>query len=165
VTLRLRANVAGRRSRVAEVAAAILASPTAHIGKVYELTGPRSQDMHALAAEYSDALGRTITYVDVPFEEWRDQELRSRNLPDYVFEHLLTMARLHAANRYDRLTHDVETITGKPATSARDFVARHALLFEPNSPPTKPMARLERARRNWRQSSADRDRFRRPAES
>jgi hypothetical protein len=63
--------------------------------------------------------------------QWRDAELRSRNLPDHVFEHLLTMARLHAANRYDRLTHDVEAITGRPATSARDFVARHAESFAP----------------------------------
>ena len=120
---------------VAEVVAAVLASPTAHIGKVYELTGPRSQDMHALAAEYSDALGRTITYVDVPLEQWRDQELRSRNLPDHVVNHLLTMARLHAANRYDRLTHDVEAITGRPATGTRDFVARHAEFFGPRSLP------------------------------
>src|SRR5262245_61527517 len=75
---------------VAEVAAAILAHPTAHIGKVYELTGSRSQDMHALAAEYSDAIGRAITYVDVPFEAWLDQELRRRQLPDHVAEHLLT---------------------------------------------------------------------------
>jgi NAD(P)H dehydrogenase (quinone) len=118
---------------VAEVVAVILASPGAHVGKVYELTGPKSQDLHGLAAEYSDALGRTITYVDVPLEQWRDQELRSRHLPDHVFEHLLTMARLHAANRYDRLTHDVEAITGRPATSARDFVARHAQLFGPKS--------------------------------
>jgi uncharacterized protein YbjT (DUF2867 family) len=117
---------------VAEVAAAVLASPAAHIGRVYELTGPRSQDMAGLAAEYSDALGRTITYVDVPFDQWRE-ELRSRNLPHHVFEHLSTMARLHAANRYDRLTHDVEAITGRPATSACDFVARHAALFGPNS--------------------------------
>jgi NAD(P)H dehydrogenase (quinone) len=122
---------------VAEVVAAILASPTAHIGKVYELTGPRSQDMHALAAEYSDALRRTITYVDVPLEQWRDQELRSRNLPDHVIEHLLTMARLHAANRYDRLTHDVEAITGRPATGVRDFVAQHAELFGPKSQSSK----------------------------
>ena len=122
---------------VAEVSAAILANPATRIGKVYELTGPRSQDMQALAAEYSDALGRTITYVDVPFEAWRDLELRSRNLPDHVFEHLLTMAQLHADNRYDRLTHDVEAITGRPATSPRDFVARHAGLFRPNSLPTK----------------------------
>ncbi|HEX2487907.1 MAG TPA: NAD(P)H-binding protein [Blastocatellia bacterium] len=122
---------------VAEVIATILANPTSHIGKVYELTGPRSQDMHAMAAEYSAALGRTITYVDVPLEQWRDQELRSRNLPDHVFEHLLTMARLHAANRYDRLTHNVEAITGTRATSCRDFVARHAELFRPTDSFTK----------------------------
>jgi NAD(P)H dehydrogenase (quinone) len=122
---------------VAEVIATILANPTAHIGKVYELTGPRSQDMHAMAAEYSAALGRTITYVDVPLEQWRDQELRSRNLPDHVFEHLLTMARLHAANRYDRLTHNVEAITGRHATSCRDFVARHAESFRQTDSITK----------------------------
>ena len=116
---------------VAAVAAAILANPAAHLGKVYELTGPRSQDLQALAREYSDALGRTITYVDVPLEEWRDQELRNRNLPDHLFKHIVIMARLHAANRYDRLTHDVEAVTGRPAASVRDFVARHTGLFLP----------------------------------
>src|SRR5262249_2646411 len=72
---------------VGEVIAAILASPAAHVGKVYELTGPRSLDMHALAAEYSAALGRPVAYVDVPLEQWREQ-LRGRGLPDHVFEHL-----------------------------------------------------------------------------
>lgn len=122
---------------VAEVIAIVLASPTGHIGRVYELTGPRSQDMHAVAAEYSAALGRTITYVDVPLEQWRDQELRSRHLPDHVCGHLLTMARLHAANRYDRLTHDVEAITGRPATGIREFVAHHAELFGESRLPEK----------------------------
>jgi uncharacterized protein YbjT (DUF2867 family) len=121
---------------VAEVIAIILANPTAHIGKVYELTGPRSQDMNGLAEEYSEALGRTITYVDIPLEQWRE-ELRNRNLPDQVFEHLLTMARLHAANQYDRLTHNVEALTGRRATSCRDFVGRHAGLFRPNDSLTK----------------------------
>lgn len=116
---------------VAAVAAVILANPATHIGKVYELTGPRSQDMQGMAEEYSAALGKTITYVDVPFEVWRDEELRRRNLPEHVFHHMSTIARLHAANRYDRLTHDVEAITGRPATSVRDFVARHAGLFRP----------------------------------
>lgn len=115
---------------VAEVIAAVLASPAGHIGKVYELTGPRSQDMAAHAAEYSQALGRTVAYVDVPLEEW-DRELRSRNLPDHLFRHLLTMARLHAADRYDRLTHDIEAITGRPPTSTRDYIASHPELFKP----------------------------------
>lgn len=116
---------------VAEAIAAILSSPASHIGKVYELTGPRSQDMAAHAAEYSEALGRTVTCVNMPLEEWRDRELRSRNLPDHLFEHLLTMARLHAANRYDRLTHDIEAITGRVPTSTRDYVAHHPELFKP----------------------------------
>jgi hypothetical protein len=36
-----------------------------------------------------------------------------------------------SANRFDRLTHDVEGIIGRPATSARAFVARHAKSFAP----------------------------------
>jgi uncharacterized protein YbjT (DUF2867 family) len=119
---------------VAEVIAAILANPPAYIGKVYELTGPRSQDMDAVAAEYSSALHRTVSYVDVPLEQWRDQELSKRNLPEHVLHHLLTMAHLHAANRYDRITHDVEMITGRPALSVREFVAQHADLFAPKPP-------------------------------
>ncbi len=119
---------------VAEVIATILATPAAHIGKIYELTGPKQQDMAGVAAEYSTALGRKITYVDAPLEQWRDSELRNLKLPEHVFEHILTMARLHAANRYDRATHDIEAITGRPATSIRDFVAKHADLFAPNSP-------------------------------
>jgi hypothetical protein len=35
------------------------------------------------------------------------------------------MAKLHVANCYDCLTHDVEALLGRPATSARDLVARH----------------------------------------
>ena len=99
---------------VAEAIAIILANPAVHIGKIYELTGPKSLNMTEMAAECSAALGRTITYVDLPFEEWRDRDLRSLNLPDHVFKHILTMARLHATNRYDRLTHDFEVIAGHP---------------------------------------------------
>ena len=116
---------------VAEVVAAILASPAKHVGKVYELTGPKSQDVHGIAAEYAEALGRPVTYVDVPLERWRDEELRKFGLPEHLNGHLLTMAKLHAEGRYDRLTHDVEAILGRPATSARDFVARHAASFAP----------------------------------
>ncbi len=108
---------------VAAVIATILENPAPHIGKIYELTGSTSQDMTGVAAEYSSALGRKITYVDVPLEQWRDSDLRNLKLPEHVFKHILTMARLHAANRYDRITHAVETITGRPATSIRDFVA------------------------------------------
>jgi uncharacterized protein YbjT (DUF2867 family) len=115
---------------VAMVAATILADPAQHIGRVYELTGPRSEDMRAVAAEYSTALGRTIRYVDVPFEEWQKLVLHTKHFPEHLEAHIATMAHLHAENRYDRLTHDVETITGRPATTVRDFVVSHADRFQ-----------------------------------
>jgi uncharacterized protein YbjT (DUF2867 family) len=117
---------------VAEVIAAVLESPEPHVGRVIELTGPKSEDMRAMAAEYSEALDRTITYVDVPMAEWRERELFARGLPDHVSGHLKTMAQLHADNRYDRLTHDIEAIIGRPATTVRAYVAKHPKLFGPS---------------------------------
>jgi hypothetical protein len=46
------------------------------------------------------------------------------NLCDHVPEHFFTMARRHAANRYDHRTRNVETIVGSPATGIRDFLPR-----------------------------------------
>ena len=46
---------------VARVVAALLVNPQPHIGKIYHLTGPQSENMHFYAQEYSKALGRTIT--------------------------------------------------------------------------------------------------------
>src|SRR4051795_5707514 len=114
---------------VAEGTAAVLEPPEAHVGKVIELTGPKSQDMQAVAAEYSEVLGRTITYVDLPMAQWRERELAARGLPEHVASHLKTMAQLHADNRYDRLTHDFEAILGRPPTSIRGYVASHPELF------------------------------------
>jgi NAD(P)H dehydrogenase (quinone) len=114
---------------VAEVIASVLERPGDHLGKVIELTGPKSEDMRAVAAEYSEALGRTITYVDAPFDQWCDRELRLRKLPDHVLHHMQTMAKLHADGRYDRLTHDFDSIMGRPATSIREYVAEHAEMF------------------------------------
>ncbi|APW64213.1 NmrA family NAD(P)-binding protein [Paludisphaera borealis] len=127
---------------VAEVIAAVLEHPDAHVGKVYELTGPRSEDMRAVATEYSEALGRPVRYVDEPMKEWQDRVLRASGLPKHVFDHIRVMAQLHADNRYDRLTHDVEAITGRPATSIREYVAKHPELFGSRTQPaTVPESR------------------------
>src|ERR1044071_6168745 len=63
---------------VARVIVALLANPQAHIGKIYHLTGPQSENMHFFAQEYSKALGCTITYQDIPVEPWRDELLKRR---------------------------------------------------------------------------------------
>jgi hypothetical protein len=67
--------------------------------------------------------------VDVPFDQWCDQELNARELPKHVAGHILTMAKLHADNRYDRLTEDVEKVTGEPAMSIRQYVTDQPEIF------------------------------------
>ncbi|MEU6198335.1 NmrA family NAD(P)-binding protein [Streptomyces sp. NPDC047061] len=106
---------------VARVLAAVLRDPAPHIGQVYELTGPSSVDMAELAADFSRALGREVSYVDVPPQRWEVQ-LPKLGLPPHVVQHIITMAKLHRDNRYDRTTDGVERVTGIPPQSIETFV-------------------------------------------
>jgi uncharacterized protein YbjT (DUF2867 family) len=113
---------------VARVAATVLQDPRGHIGRICELTGPRSQDMNGVAEEFSRALGMRVPYVDVPLDAWSEQ-LAGAGLDPHVREHLVTLSRLHRQNRFDRLTRTVEEITGTPAQTFEDFVALRRDLF------------------------------------
>jgi uncharacterized protein YbjT (DUF2867 family) len=113
---------------VARVVAALLANPQPHIGKIYHLTGPQSENMYFYAQEYSRALGRTVTFQDIPVEPWRDG-LLERGLPVHLVNHLATMADLHRAGRYDRMSDDVLTLTGRGPLSVQDFVRKNVAAF------------------------------------
>ncbi len=113
---------------VARVVATLLANPQPHIGKIYHLTGPQSENMYFYAQDYSKALGRTITYQDIPVEPWREA-LLGRGLSVHLVSHLTTMADLHRAGRYDRLSDDVLALTGQRPLSVEEFVRRNAAAF------------------------------------
>jgi len=113
---------------VARVVAALLVNPQPHIGQIYHLTGPQSENMHFYAQEYSKALGRTITYQDIPVGPWREG-LLDRGWPIHLVNHLATMADLHRAGRYDRMSNDVLTLTGQGPLSLQEFVRKNAATF------------------------------------
>jgi uncharacterized protein YbjT (DUF2867 family) len=119
-------------SDVARVVAAILAEPGPHLGRIYELTGPRSQDMNGVARDFSEALNREVTYTDVLPEDW-ERQLKKRGVSDYVIGHFMTIGALHRAGRYDRMADGVERVTGRPPMSVRDFVTLHANAFGANT--------------------------------
>ena len=96
---------------VARVVAAVLADPAPHLGRVYELTGPRSQDLHGMAREFSEALNREVAYADIAPEVF-EAALKRAGLPEYVAQHVVTMGELHRAGRYDRQADGVERVTG-----------------------------------------------------
>ncbi len=113
---------------VARVVATILADPVPHLGRLYELTGPKSQDMQGVAREFSDALNRKVTYSDSPPEDL-ERELKRLGFPEHVAHHVVAMGELHRAGRYDRLADGVQRVTGRSAMTVREFVSLHADAF------------------------------------
>jgi uncharacterized protein YbjT (DUF2867 family) len=113
---------------VARVIAKALANPQQHLGNIYHLTGPQSENMRFYAQAYSQALGRTTTYRDIPVEQWREGLLQ-RGLPVHLVNHLVTMAELHRVGRYDRMSNDVLSLTGQSPMTVGDFVRSNSSSF------------------------------------
>jgi uncharacterized protein YbjT (DUF2867 family) len=120
---------------VARVVAAILQDPAGHIGQVYELTGPAVLDVAGLAEQYSAALGRPVSGLDLPADDYA-ASLAALGIPSHVSRHMLTVGALHRADRYNRLTDDVEKVTGRPAASVEQYIAAHRDLFVEATPET-----------------------------
>lgn len=113
---------------VARAVSVILDDPAPHIGKIYNLTGFESADLEHYARLFSEALGRTIRYRNVPVSAWADK-LRAAGLPEHLVRHLAVMAELHEQGRYDRMTDDLFKLTGTTATGVLEFVKLHASEF------------------------------------
>lgn len=114
---------------VALALSVILQDPQRYIGTVIELTGPQSEDMDFYAAEFSEVLGRSIRYVDVPAALWRES-MSDSGLSEHVLDHLSTMGQLHRDGRYDRMTDQFANLTGKQPMSIRDFIQQHVSAFD-----------------------------------
>src|SRR5215467_2271021 len=119
---------------VGAAAAAVLANPAPHIGKVYDMTGLQSLTMLQYAQEFSTVLSRTIQYVNVPPEIW-EAKIREARFPEHLIAHLITMGQLNRDNRYDRMTDSFQQLVGRAPISAADFVRRHAAAFTPQTEP------------------------------
>jgi uncharacterized protein YbjT (DUF2867 family) len=114
---------------VADVVTAILRAPDEHLGAVYELTGPAALDIDGLAEQYAKARDRPITALRLPYDEWLE-DLTQAGLDPHTQQHIATtMARLHHDGRYNRLTHDVEDLTGRPAQSVEEYIRQRRELF------------------------------------
>jgi uncharacterized protein YbjT (DUF2867 family) len=114
---------------VAAVVATVLRAPQDHLGAVYELTGPAALNINELAEQYAEALDRPVTAAQVSYDEWL-RHLTEAGLDPHIQQHIATMARLHREDRYNRLTHDVETLTGHPPQSVQQYIRQRRELFE-----------------------------------
>ena len=113
---------------VAAVAAQIAASPTAHAGKTYWLTGPELLSNYDVAAVLSKLLGRTITYRELTFEQNKDAMIQA-GVPEPIAEMNAQAFALTAGGDAAWVTDDVPSILSRPARSFEQFAADYAAAF------------------------------------
>ncbi len=108
---------------IAAVAVKVL-SGSGHEGKAYTLTGPEALTNVQVAEKLSRAVGRTIRYVDLAPDSFK-QALLAAGLPEWSANALLDLQRYYREGRASVVDPTLERITGRRATSfdnfARDF--------------------------------------------
>ena len=113
---------------VAAVAAEIAASPAAHAGQTYWLTGPGLISNFDVAAVLSKLLGRTITYRELTVEENTETMIRA-GVPEQIAQMNTQAFSLAAGGDAEWLTEDVPSLLGRPARSFQHFANDYATAF------------------------------------
>jgi uncharacterized protein YbjT (DUF2867 family) len=113
---------------VAAVAAAVAASPTPHVGKTYQLTGPELISNYGVAAVLSRLLGRAITYRELSFDQDKVTMIRA-GVPEQIAEMNAQAFTMIADGDASWLTDDVPSLLGRPARSFEQFAADYASAF------------------------------------
>lgn len=104
------------RADVARVATAVLQDPGPHAGRTYDLTGPEALTLYEVATLMTTGLRRSISYVDETVPE-AYQSRAHYSAPDWQVDAWVSTYTAIRAGELERVSDDVETITGRPATS------------------------------------------------
>ncbi|HYH35627.1 MAG TPA: SDR family oxidoreductase [Nocardioides sp.] len=114
---------AATRADFADAAAAVL-TENGHAGATYELGGP-AFTMTELADVVTGTTGRTVTYTDLPVEQYT-QVLVGAGLPEPVAAVFADGDRGIARGELHVDTSDLEKLLGRPATPLADAVGEAA---------------------------------------
>jgi uncharacterized protein YbjT (DUF2867 family) len=104
---------------IANVAVAALTDDR-HIGRLYELTGPRLLSFAEAAQEIADAAGREVRYVPVPLEAFAS-ELQAQGVPNDVVDLLTYLFGEVLDGRNAHLADGVQQALGRQPRDFRDY--------------------------------------------
>lgn len=110
-----------------EVIAAILADPTAHIGKTYPLLGLVELTPPQIAEIVSKTLGKEVRYKQVKPEEWVQIVFGGESA--FAAQHLYGIVHQHERGDMAGTNDIVEKITGHKPESVAEFVERNRPAF------------------------------------
>ena len=112
---------------IAESAAAVLTSD-GHVGKEYILTGPQAVSFHEVASALSDALDKSVTYINVP------NETMVQSMTEMGFTEWTALGYAELMDGFKEgfakdATDNVEGLTGHSARSVETFAKDFAAYF------------------------------------
>jgi NAD(P)H dehydrogenase (quinone) len=104
------------RADVARVATAVLQDAGAHAGRTYDLTGPEALTLYEVATLLTTGLRRSVSYVDETVPEAYASRAHY-GAPDWQVDAWVSTYTAIRAGELEGISDDIETITGRPATS------------------------------------------------
>lgn len=113
---------------IAAVAVKALTQP-GHDGQGYTLTGLDSLSAAEYAEKFSQALGRPITFVDVPAEAAKEGMLKT-GMPEEYADALLNLLGAIRAGHGDIVTNTFEELTGHKPATFEDWLRRNISAFQ-----------------------------------
>ncbi|MEU8689922.1 NmrA family NAD(P)-binding protein [Streptomyces sp. NPDC048665] len=105
---------------IAAVAAETLLAPETHAGATYSLTGPQALTFQDIADTIAFVSGRPVTYSDIDQEVWINGALAAGVPADFAVMMRWLTGAIVAGNGATP-TGDIEKVTGRPATTFREF--------------------------------------------
>ncbi|MGW5918288.1 SDR family oxidoreductase [Nocardia fluminea] len=97
-----------------------------HHGRAYTLTGPAVIPPRDQAAALAEAIDTPITFVELTPEQAKQNMLRF--MPEAVADHTLTILGTPTPEE-QQVSHDTETVLGRPATPYARWAQRHRAMY------------------------------------
>jgi uncharacterized protein YbjT (DUF2867 family) len=115
---------------VRDIAAVAVKALTAsgHENKVYELTGPEALSHEQIAQKLSAEVGKQIKYVDISPAAYKEGAVAA-GMPESYVDAILNLYQLYVAGGAQRVTKDVERVTGRKPRTFDEFARDHAAAF------------------------------------
>jgi uncharacterized protein YbjT (DUF2867 family) len=117
---------------IGRVGAAVIANPEDHIGKTYQLYGPREITGPEITAALSEALKRDISYMPLSPEVVGDI-IGSSNSPfnnPYTIKHIIAIGHMFPTGDFRGMNNNVELLSGHKPSSISQFITQNIEMFQ-----------------------------------
>jgi uncharacterized protein YbjT (DUF2867 family) len=109
--------------------AAVALTEAGHEGRNYVITGPQALTYTDLAQHFSQALGKEVRYVNVPYSVARDAMLQMRVSP-WQLEGIIELNDAYKRGEAAEVSNTVRSVTGKDPATFAQFARDYAGAFE-----------------------------------